>query len=175
VVDIYPPKVQREALLKLAEALGCRDNALRRDECGDWRIKGERGWIYAAPEGFQLIFFAREAVNEWDGDGPHIEDYTKAKRSLMFCRLAQDGTGEGIFILDRLPMLAEAVTIREIFAIAKKREVGEPSEAQLAARAAFAAKKRPTKGPENTTSEGLPPASAAPADGEGPDRPEGEN
>ena len=30
----------REALLALVEALGCRDNALRRDECGDWCISG---------------------------------------------------------------------------------------------------------------------------------------
>jgi hypothetical protein len=38
--DIFPPARQRETLLKLVEALGCRDAALRRDECGDWRIKG---------------------------------------------------------------------------------------------------------------------------------------
>jgi hypothetical protein len=37
----------REALLTLVEALGCRDNALRRDECGDWCISGQYGWIYA--------------------------------------------------------------------------------------------------------------------------------
>jgi hypothetical protein len=47
--DRYPPAMQRPALLKLAEALGCRDNALRRDECGDWRIVGRLGHIYAIP------------------------------------------------------------------------------------------------------------------------------
>jgi hypothetical protein len=34
------PTVQRAALLKLA---GYRDNALRRDECGDWQIVGKLG------------------------------------------------------------------------------------------------------------------------------------
>ena len=85
-------------------------------------------------------------VTEWDGAGPHIEDYTQAKRKLVFCRLAQDGTGEGIFVLDRLPTPTEAVAIRETLVIAKKREMCERSEAQLAARAAFAARSRPNKG-----------------------------
>ena len=53
--DIYPPKVQREALLKFAEALCSRDNALRRDENGDWRISGKFGHIYGVPEGFQIM------------------------------------------------------------------------------------------------------------------------
>jgi hypothetical protein len=82
MTDIYPPAKQREALLKLVEALGCRDNALRRDECSDSRINGKQGWIYAVPKGFQLFFFAREGVNEWDGAGPHIEDYVRAKLAL---------------------------------------------------------------------------------------------
>ncbi len=138
MTDIYPASAQRQALLKLAEALGSRANALRRDECSDWRINGKQGHIYAVPEGFQIVFFARRGVNEWDGVGPHIEDYTRAKRKLLFCRLAQDGTGEGIFTLDRLPTANEAESIRDTLVIAKKRDMGEPSEAQLAARAAFA-------------------------------------
>jgi hypothetical protein len=159
VVDRYPSSVQRPALLKLVEALGCRDVCLRRDECSDWRISGKQGHIYSVPEGFQLIFFARNGVNEWDGAGPHIEDYIRAKRNLVFCRLVQDGTGEGIFLLDRLPTKDEAETVRDILVIPKKREVGEPSEAQLAARAAFAARSRSNKEPENTTNDSPPPAS----------------
>jgi hypothetical protein len=118
------------------------------------------------------MFFARNGVNEWDGAGPHIEGHTRAKRAFLFCRLAQDGTGEGIFVLDRLPTPDEAATIREILVIAKKREMGEPSEAQLAARAAFAARSRTTKEPENTNSEDKPPArdeSPGSTGGESPD------
>jgi hypothetical protein len=142
--------VQREALLKLTEALGCRNNALRRDEGGDWRILGKQGWIYAVPNGFQLVFFARNGVTEWDGVGPHMEDYWNAKRALTFCRLTQDGTGEGIFILDRLPTATEAEAIRDTLVIFKKREMGEPSEAQLAARAAFSAAQRARKHEQET-------------------------
>jgi hypothetical protein len=131
MTDKYPPVVQRPELLKLVEALGCRPNALRRDECNDWRISGKQGWIYAVPEGFQLVYFARNGVNEWDGAGPHMEDYFRAKRSLTFCRLTQDGTGEGIFILDRLPTQEEGATIREILVIAKKREVSEETLERL--------------------------------------------
>ena len=145
MTDKYPPAVQRPALLKLVEALGCRDRALHRDECGDWQIEGKQGWIYAVPEGFQFFYFARNGVNEWDGEGPHMEDYVRAKRSLTFCRLTQDGNGEGVFILDRLPTADEAEIIREIFVIFKKREVGEPSEAQIAARAAFTAAQKARK------------------------------
>ena len=38
----YPANMQREALLKFAEALGSRRSALMRDKCGDWRIEGNR-------------------------------------------------------------------------------------------------------------------------------------
>jgi hypothetical protein len=152
MADIYPPTKQREALLSLRGALGCRDNALRRDECSDWRISGKQGWVYTVPEGFQLVFFARTGVNEWDGEGPHIEDYVRAKRNLIFCRLAQDGTGEGIFVLDRLPTPDEAEVIRDTLVISKKRDMGEPSEAQMAARAVFASRAR-TKAPETATTD----------------------
>jgi hypothetical protein len=144
MADIFPPAKQRPALLALREALNCRDTTLRRDECSDWRINGRQGWIYAVPEGFQLLFFARNGVTEWEGEGPHIEDYLRAKRNLFFCRLAQDGTGEGIFMLDRLPTPDEAEVIRDTLVIAKKRDIGEPTEAQMAARAAFASRARTT-------------------------------
>lgn len=133
MADIYPPTKQREALLHFRLALNCRDNALRRDECGDWRINGRQGHIYAVPEGFQLVFFARNGVNEFDGDGPHIEDYFKAKRDLIFCRLAQDGTGEGIFMLDRQPTETEAETIRGALVIPKKRHMSEAELERLRA------------------------------------------
>jgi hypothetical protein len=153
-MDKYLPTVQRPELLKFAEALGSRDNALRRDECSDWRINGKQGWIYAVPEGFQFFYFARNGVNEWDGVGPHIEDYVRAKRRLVFCRLVQDGNGEGVFLLDRLPTPNEAEIIRDVFVIFKKREAGEPSEAQMAARAAFANRAR-TKSSETRPADDL--------------------
>jgi hypothetical protein len=158
MVDRYPPNVQRPALLKLVEALGCRDACLRRDECSDWRINGKQGYIYAVLEGFQLIFFSRNGVTEWDGAGPHIEDYIRAKRNLVFCRLTQDGTGEGIFLLDRLPTTEEAEVIRDILVIAKKREVSAAELERLRTMGAASLKSRHRKEPENTPWESLPPA-----------------
>jgi hypothetical protein len=61
---------QRAALLEFVAALGNRDGALRRDECGDPRINGRRGYIYAAPEGFMLV------VMGWTANG-----WNKAKRA----------------------------------------------------------------------------------------------
>lgn len=92
--------MQRPALLELVKALGCRDNALSRDECGDWRIEGRSGYVYAAPgsldrpktPGF-LIYVRRELVREW----------SFAKKALKpFAGLTNDGEDEGMLFLDRL-------------------------------------------------------------------------
>jgi hypothetical protein len=72
-MDIYSPNMQREALLKFAEALGSRRSALMRDECGDWRIEGNRGHIYAVPgaldqphtPGFQIYFGGAGVEKGW--------------------------------------------------------------------------------------------------------------
>ena len=44
-MEIFPPTKQHSALLEFARAIGSRSRALRRDECGDWRINGKRGHI----------------------------------------------------------------------------------------------------------------------------------
>ena len=72
-------------LLAFAEALGSASNTLRRDENGDWRIKGKLGFIYAVPgtldesgrEGFQL-YCERETKQAW----------TWSKKLLNFCAAA---------------------------------------------------------------------------------------
>jgi len=133
--------MSRPALLKFAEALGSRDSALRRDECGDWRINGSRGHVYAVPgsldeptrPGFQ-IFVTCETGMAW----------TYAKKALAFAIVCNDGDEGGAFILHRLPMPHEAELIRRYAGISKKRDMSDtlPSEAQLAARAAFADRRR---------------------------------
>jgi hypothetical protein len=57
VAHIFPPSKQRPALLEFMAALGARKSSLRRDECGDWAIFGNRGHICAVPEGFQMTVF----------------------------------------------------------------------------------------------------------------------
>ena len=51
--DTYDTEADREQQLTLLSALGAVDRALRRDECGAWRITGKFGsihtWGTAAP------------------------------------------------------------------------------------------------------------------------------
>lgn len=122
-MDRYSPVRQRLALMGFAKALGSRDNALRRDECGDWRIGGSLGHVYAVPEGFQIMVMGSETARQW----------TAAKKALAFAKLTQDGDDEGGLILDRLPTAGEATAIRRYCGIAKKREVGEVELARLRA------------------------------------------
>ena len=129
MVDIYPPVRQRPALLELVKALGCRDSALRRDECGDWRIEGRSGHIYAVPgsldrpetPGFQ-IFIA--GSSRW---------WTNTKAALKpFAEIASDGDDEGMHFIFRLPTPVEAEVIRHFVGVAKKRAMTEEALAHLA-------------------------------------------
>ena len=113
-MDIYPPAVQRPALLTLATALSSAATMLRRDECGDWRINGTAGHIYAVPEGFQLIVETRTG-RAWGA----------AKRRLAFASIQRDGDKEGAFILDRLPDTTEAAEIRMVLGIRKRPAITE--------------------------------------------------
>jgi hypothetical protein len=157
LADIYPPTRQREALLKLVEALGCRDVALRRDECGDWRIKGRFGHIYAVPgtldrpkaEGFQIFytddpvysrvfdFTVDESASVKDQnrqiEGQMERRWSHTKKTLTpFMTLLNDASGEGMLFMDRLPTPDEAEIIRAKLGIPKKREVSEEERARLA-------------------------------------------
>jgi len=132
MADIYPPAVQRPALLKLVEALGCRDAALRRDECGDWRINGTEGGILAVPgsldrptaEGFH-IFIECDTVRQWSAVKAAMKPFTD---------LTNDGDSEGMFFLDRLPTPDEAEIIRRYVGVRKKRELSEDALAELRGR-----------------------------------------
>lgn len=125
MADKYPPTVQRPALLKLVEALGCRDAALRRDECGDWRINGKHGYIYAVPGGFQIYY---RGAPEFEEGGPQA--WTWAKKLLSFAVVTQDGDTEGMLFLGRLPTPAEAEIIRDKLHIKKRAEFSDEVLAQ---------------------------------------------
>jgi hypothetical protein len=102
--------------LAFAAALGSASTTLRRDQCGDWRISGKLGHIYAVPgtlnrptPGF-LIYCERETKQAW----------TWARKRLRFCAVTQDGDTEGALFLDRLPTEAEADILRDVIGIAKR-------------------------------------------------------
>ena len=83
-MDLYPTNKQRAALKKLATALNSSPTALRIDECGDPRINGSQGHVYAVPKGYQL-FVMTETARQW----------TAAKKALAFSSIWNDGDEEG--------------------------------------------------------------------------------
>jgi hypothetical protein len=130
----YPPAKQRPALLAFAEAISSRADALRRDECGDWRIKGRFGHVYAVPgilgepprEGFLICYTGPEFIGSPRG-------WTLARREFeaIGCKVTQDGDGEGIVFLGRLPGREEGEIIRDKLVIFKKRDVSEEERDRL--------------------------------------------
>ena len=109
--DPFPPKRQRAALDQLAKALDAVSTALRTDECGDFRLIGRRGHIYAIPpRGFHL-YIACDTARGW----------TWAKKQLAgLARPVQDGDEEGILLLAKLPSTAaEAALVRRYAGISK--------------------------------------------------------
>jgi hypothetical protein len=129
-VDRYPPIKQRAALKKFAGAIDSSPTALQTDECGDPRIEGSSGHVYAIPEGFQL-FVTTETARAW----------TAAKKALSFASVCNDGDEEGAFILDRLPTFVIAPVIRRYVGIRKRRHMTEDAKA-----AAIARLRSPVKG-----------------------------
>lgn len=114
----------RDALLEFATALGSASSALRRDECGDPRINGKRGHVYAVPGGFHF-YCVCATTKAW----------TYAKRALSFVKVTNDGDEEGMLFLKRRPTPAEAETIRDHLGIPKKPELSADQIEALRARA----------------------------------------
>ena len=107
---------------ELLKALDASPLALRRDACGDYRINGKTGHIYADGDGYLLCVMTDESKGRW----------TNVKKRLAFCHVTQDGDDEGCLHLDRLPTLAEADLIREALGIRKRRHLSEDERARLA-------------------------------------------
>jgi hypothetical protein len=117
---------------RFAAALDSRASALRRDECGDWAIRGTNGHIYAVPEGFQLMIGCDFGYVGWTS----ARGWESAKKRLGFGNVTQDGDCEGSIILDRHPSKPEAAEIRDILGIPKRVELSEGQLANLRCHAA---------------------------------------
>lgn len=126
----------RAILETLLLALDASPSTLRRDECGDWRIRGKRGHGYADPPGFLLVVHTGSA---WA--------WTSAKKRLAFCRLTQDGVDEGCLALDRLPTQDEAIEIRDILKIRKRADYSAEALAAMAGRFNRKTQHKGTSGP----------------------------
>jgi hypothetical protein len=94
---------------------------LRRDECGDWILKGTQGHVYALAEFRQFFLYFFGAPYPCDEDNAGSHRWGRVKEQLHFCRVHQDGAGEGFLRLDRLPTAAEGAVIRKVLGIYKRR------------------------------------------------------
>jgi hypothetical protein len=131
----------RAAQLVLMNALSAWDRAFRRDECGAWRINGERGHIYTWGDGASwLLYLACRSSMAW----------TYAKKRLAFCKVTQNGDDEGCLRLFELPTAEQAEAIRELLAIRKRTEHSPGALERLLAggKSTQFAKKQPSDGSE---------------------------
>src|SRR5262245_6176448 len=111
-VEAEADRAQQKALL--AALIGW-DRALRRDECGAWRITGSRGSIHTWGDGKSWVLFVGcRSATHW----------TYTKRRLAFCRVTQDGEDEGCLQLQQLPTAEQAEVIRDVLGIRKRVELG---------------------------------------------------
>lgn len=104
-------RAQQKAMLA---ALNGWAQALRRDECGAWRIIGKHGSIHTWGDGKGWVL--------WVGCRSPLH-WTHTKRRLSFCEVTQDGDDEGCLRLHRLPTAAQAEVIRDVLGIRKRTEL----------------------------------------------------
>jgi hypothetical protein len=123
--------VDLERPLALLAALDAARSALRRDlhrgqgRKGDYGIHGKLGHIYLDGDGFLLCLTAKDERDQ------SSRRWSNVKRRLAFCCVTQDGDDEGCLHLDRLPTPAEAVLIREVLGIRKRKALTELGRARL--------------------------------------------
>jgi hypothetical protein len=116
-----PQRDDRATLLVLVTALDASPRSLRRDECGDYAIKGKSGHVYVDGDGYLLVVTTSESPRRWTG----------VKKCLSFCRVTQHGDDEGSLHLDRLPVPHEAGLIRDAFGVKRKRRLSPEALASL--------------------------------------------
>jgi hypothetical protein len=126
------PRDDRASLKTLLEALEASDTTLKRDmvrgegRSGDWAIYGKLGHIYPDGDGYLLCVVSEDERDQ------SARRWTNVKARLqVFCRLTQDGDGEGCLHLDRLPIGNETAMIREALGIRKRRIVTDDMRRHL--------------------------------------------
>jgi hypothetical protein len=103
----------RAELETLLTALNGAKNAIQRDQCGDWTIKGSRGTIRAC-DGKFYVYIPSGSPQAW----------TWAKKLLTtFTIPSQDGDDEGILTLDHMPTETEAETLRDYIGLRQTRDI----------------------------------------------------
>jgi hypothetical protein len=114
-------ETDRAQQLRLLAALGAWDRALRRDECGAWRISGTRGTIHTDGRGW-VMYVSGRSVRHWSA--------VRAKLAA-FATITQDGDEEGVARLHDLPAPEQAAVIREALGIRKRVAVSTEQRSRL--------------------------------------------
>ncbi len=110
----------RALLLALAERLSVSPGRLHRDPCGDWIIEGTRGHILT--DGINAYaYLPAGAARRWE----------KAKRTLNFMAVTQDGDEEGVLRFDGKPTPEQAKVIRKLLGFRPRTELSEADRAEL--------------------------------------------
>src|SRR5436190_3451138 len=120
----YKSRVEADAdratQVTLLNALNAWESALRRDDCGAWRINGKRGHVFTWGDGQSWVLYIQAgSPRRW----------SNIKKQLAFCRVTQDGDDEGCLRLFGLPTAEQAKAIRDVLGIRKRRPASRyPSE-----------------------------------------------
>ena len=108
--DEQDDKEQQERLLV---ALDAAQSHLRRDDCGWWAIAGRHGTVNTWGDGKTWVVFVRcRSIRHW----------TITKRRLSFMKVTQDGDDEGCLRLFALPTAEQAVVLRDVLGLKKRRQ-----------------------------------------------------
>jgi hypothetical protein len=115
----------RSHLYAFLTATDASATALERPVCrgwvGDYQISGKTGHVLANGTGYLLyVHIDERTAMERE---PSSRPWKNAKARLTFCKVTRDGDWEGCLHLDRLPTADEAVVIREVLGIRKRRHM----------------------------------------------------
>ena len=115
---------RREELMPMMDMLDAASSALRRDECGDYRINGSRGHIFPWGDGQTWwVMFSTRSKQHW----------TWTKKRLPFVQITQDGDEEGAGRMGSTNP-EQAALIREICGIRKRPDYSADSLAEFKSR-----------------------------------------
>jgi len=113
-------KADRELLMTLTGCLSVSQGRIRRDPCGDWVIEGLRGHILT--EGANAFaYLPAGTARRWN----------RAKQTLHFMTVTQDGDEEGILKLLEMPTAEQAGTLRKLLGLRKASPLTDERRAAL--------------------------------------------
>ena len=113
-MDTYPSKTQALALKSLMLDMGASRVTYGLDECGDPKLQGTWGRVYAVPEGFQVVVYC-DSVRQWS----HL------KVKLPFGKVTADCDREGLISVPNSITSEEAQRLRQVLGIRKAKVYSE--------------------------------------------------